>query len=89
MSQFIMRAAVFETRYRDAASYRRQSGVRRLKFQNPSWFWRRMIVGAGLAMPGSLAGLLVALLLPGTFVLYSAFIGMTAGFLAGFTWEGS
>ncbi len=60
---------------------RRQSWKERLR--NPPLLWRRIIVGIALALPGTIAGQIIALALPESWAMFSTLVGAALGCLGG------
>lgn len=59
----------------------------RFQFHNPPRVWRCVFVGIATAMPGTIAGLLLALMFPSSWATCCATTGMLVGFLSGFYME--
>ncbi len=64
----------------------RPNHASRFDFRNPPLLWRCVFVGITLALPGTIAGLILALLLmlPGSWAPFCAVTGSLVGFLSGF-----
>jgi hypothetical protein len=78
---------MLETRLSDARPQSELHESRRCDFRNPPLFWRRVFVGIALAMPGTIAGLTIAMLIPAASAPYSAWIGAMVGFFSGYQLE--
>jgi hypothetical protein len=63
--------------------------ARHFDLRNPPAAWCCVFVGIALAMPGTLAGLMLGLLVPAAWLPWTAVAGAAAGFASGFHLEGA